>query len=48
MQTYNAEPGCVVKLRWPGLLEMTGTDSPRQLVRFVVDYLGEVDGRRRK
>ena len=47
MRTYNAEPGHAVKLRFYGFdgpLEMTGTDSPRQLVRFAVDYLTEIDG----
>jgi erythromycin esterase len=47
MRSYNAEPGHAVKLRFYGFdgpLEMTGTDSPRQLVRFAVDCLTEIDG----
>ncbi|HEX3314903.1 MAG TPA: erythromycin esterase family protein [Gemmataceae bacterium] len=47
IRTYNAEPTHAVKLRFYGFdgpLEMTGTDGPRQLVRFALDYLAEIDG----
>src|SRR5262249_3751832 len=47
MREYNAERGNQVNLRFYGLdgpTEMTGTDSPRQLLNFALDYLASVDG----
>jgi len=46
MRTYNADPSHSVKLRFYGFdspTEMTGSDSPRQLLHFVLDYLASVD-----
>lgn len=45
MREYNAIPTNPVKLRFYGFdspTEMTGTDSPRQLLLFVLDYLSLV------
>ncbi len=42
MKVYNADPSNPVKLQFYGFdspTEMTGTDSPRQLLHFVLDYL---------
>src|SRR5207248_5564457 len=47
MRRYNADPSHRVKLRFYGFdspTEMTGTDSPRQLLHFVLDYLTAIDG----
>lgn len=44
---YNADPGHRVKLRFYGFdspTEMTGTDSPGQVLHFVLDYLASIDG----
>jgi erythromycin esterase-like protein len=46
MRKYNADPSHPVKLRFYGFdapTEMTGSDSPRQLLHFVLDYLASVD-----
>jgi erythromycin esterase-like protein len=46
MRSYNAEPGNRAKLRFYGFdspTEMTGTDSPRQLLCFALDYLAALD-----
>jgi erythromycin esterase-like protein len=46
MRTYNAAPACRVQLRFYGFdspTEMTGTDSPRRLLEFVLDYLSALD-----
>lgn len=46
MRQYNAEPSQRVKLQFYGFdspTEMTSTDSPRQVLRFVLDYLDSVD-----
>jgi erythromycin esterase len=45
MRRYNADPAHPMKLRFCGFdspTEMTGTDSPRQLLHFVLDYLASV------
>jgi erythromycin esterase-like protein len=47
MRRYNAHPAHGVKLRFYGFdspTEMTGTDSPRQLLYFVLDYLATIGG----
>jgi erythromycin esterase len=47
MRRYNAGPAHRVKLRFYGFdspTEMTGTDSPRQLLHFVLDYLASIAG----
>jgi len=47
MRRYNAEAAHAVKLRFYGFdspTEMTGTDSPRRLLCFVLDYLDSVGG----
>jgi erythromycin esterase-like protein len=47
IRSYNAEPGRSQKLRFYGFdspTEMTGADSPRQLVEFVLDYLAQQRG----
>ncbi len=46
MQSYNASPLHDMKLRFYGFdspTEMTGTDSPRQVLTFVLDFLDSVD-----
>lgn len=46
MQEYNADPSHKVKLQFYGFdspTEMTGTDSPRQLLYFVLDYIASID-----
>jgi erythromycin esterase len=46
MRQYNADPSHRVKLRFYGFdspTEMMGTDSPRQVLHFVLDYLASVD-----
>jgi len=45
MRRYNADPAHPVPLRFYGFdspTEMTGTDSPRQLLHFVLDYLASI------
>lgn len=47
MRRYNADPFHRVTLRFYGFdspTEMMGTDSPRQALHFVLDYLASVDG----
>jgi erythromycin esterase len=47
MRRYNADPSRRVKLRFYGFdspTEMIGSDSPRQVVHFVLDYLASIDG----
>ena len=46
MRRYNADPSHRVKLRFYGFdspTEMTGTDSPGQVLHFVLDYLASID-----
>ncbi|AKB78747.1 hypothetical protein MSHOH_2264 [Methanosarcina horonobensis HB-1 = JCM 15518] len=46
MQEYNIDPSHQVKLQFYGFdspTEMTGTDSPRQVLHFVLDYLTSID-----
>lgn len=46
MRQYNADPAHDVKLQFYGFdspTEMTGTDSPRQLLSVMLDYLAEFD-----
>lgn len=46
MRDYNADPAHPVKLRFYGFdspTEMMGTDSPRQALYFVLEYLASVD-----
>lgn len=46
MRTYNVDPSHPVKLHFYGFdspTEMTGTDSPRQLLYLVLDYLAAFD-----
>ncbi|MEA2736089.1 MAG: erythromycin esterase, partial [Humisphaera sp.] len=46
MRRYNADPSHRIKLQFYGFdspTEMTGTDSPRQLINFVLDYLASMD-----
>jgi erythromycin esterase-like protein len=46
MREYNADPSHHVKLQFYGFdspTEMTGTDSPRQVLHFVLDYLTSID-----
>ena len=46
MRRYNADPSHRVKLQFYGFdspTEMTGTDSPRQVLHFVLDYLTTMD-----
>jgi erythromycin esterase len=43
---YNADPAHRIKLQFYGFdspTEMTGTDSPRQLLHFALDYFASVD-----
>jgi erythromycin esterase-like protein len=47
MRNYNASPAQRIKLRFYGAdspTEMTGTDSPRYVLRVVLDYLASIDG----
>lgn len=49
MRSYNAEPGHPIKLHFYGFdspTEMMGSDSPRQLLHFVLDYLAAIDSAR--
>jgi erythromycin esterase-like protein len=54
MRSYNAGPAHEVKLRFYGFdspTEMTGSDSPKAVLRFVLDYLDSIDtagGRERR
>ncbi len=46
MRRYNADPSHSVKLQFYGFdspTEMIGTDSPRQVLHFVLDYLSSID-----
>ena len=46
MRRYNAEPSHRVKLQFYGFdspTEMTGSDSPSQVLHFVLDYLASID-----
>ena len=46
MRDYNADPSHRLKLRFYGFdspTEMTGSDSPRQVLHFVLDYLASID-----
>ncbi len=46
MRQHNADPAHTVKLHFYGCdspTEMTGTDSPRQLLYFALDYLAALD-----
>jgi erythromycin esterase-like protein len=46
MRAYNADTTHRVKLQFYGFdspTEMTGTDSPRQVLHFVLDYLASID-----
>jgi erythromycin esterase len=46
MRRYNADPSQRVKLQFYGFdspTEMTGTDSPSQVLHFVLDYLASID-----
>jgi erythromycin esterase len=46
MRQYNADPAHSIKLHFYGFdspSEMTGTDSPAQVVYFVLDYLASID-----
>jgi erythromycin esterase-like protein len=46
MRRYNADPSHRVKLRFYGFdspTEMTGSDSPSQVLHFVLDYLASID-----
>ncbi len=46
MRHYNADPSHRLKLRFYGFdspTEMTGSDSPRQVLHFVLDYLASID-----
>ena len=47
MREYNADPSRPVPLRFYGFdspTEMMNTESPRQLLEFVLDYLAPIDG----
>jgi erythromycin esterase len=47
MRRYNTHPTHRIKLQFYGFdspTEMIGTDSPRQVLHFVLDYLASVDG----
>ncbi|MEJ2744919.1 MAG: erythromycin esterase family protein [bacterium] len=47
MRRYNTDPSHQTKLRFYGFdspTEMVGTDSPRQVLYFVLDYLAAIDG----
>src|SRR5436309_3617157 len=46
MRQYNTDPSHQVKLQFYGFdspTEMTGTDSPGQVLHFVLDYLSSID-----
>jgi erythromycin esterase len=46
MRRYNADPSHRVKLQFYGfdsLTEMTDSDSPSQVLHFVLDYLASID-----
>ena len=46
MRAYNADPSHRVKLHFYGFdspTEMTGSDSPRQVLHFVLEYLASID-----
>src|SRR6266496_5296904 len=46
MRRYNADPSHRVKLQFYGFdspTEMTSSDSPRQVLHFVLDYLASID-----
>ncbi len=46
MRAYNADSSHKIKLQFYGFdspTEMTGTDSPRQLLQFVLGYLASID-----
>jgi erythromycin esterase-like protein len=46
MRHYNADPTHRIKLRFYGFdspTEMMGSDSPRQILHFVLDYLASID-----
>lgn len=47
MRSYNGDPASEVKLHFYGFdspTEMTFSDSPRQVLHFVLDYLESIDG----
>jgi len=47
VRSYNADPAHPVKVRFCGFdspTEMTGTESPRQLLGLALDYLAAIDG----
>jgi len=47
MRRYNSDPAHRVKIQFYGFdspTEMTGSDSPRQVLHFVLDYLALIDG----
>jgi len=47
MRQYNANPDHPVRIQFYGFdspTEMMGTDSPRQVLTFVLDYLASIDG----
>jgi len=47
MRRYNADSSARVQLQFYGFdspTEMTGSDSPRQVLHFVLDYLASIDG----
>ncbi|MFO0809942.1 MAG: erythromycin esterase family protein [Gemmataceae bacterium] len=47
MRRYNADPNHRIQLQFYGFdspTEMVGSDSPRQLLHFVLDYLAAIDG----
>jgi len=51
IRAYNADPSHSLKIRFYGFdspTEMTGTDSPRQVLHFVLDYLASIDSNRGK
>jgi erythromycin esterase-like protein len=46
MRNYNADPSNTIKLRFYGFdspTEMSGGDSPRQVLHFALDYLASID-----
>jgi erythromycin esterase len=46
IRQYNADPTHCIKLQFYGFdspTEMTSTDSPRQLLHFVIDYFASID-----
>jgi erythromycin esterase len=51
IRAYNADASHRVKIRFYGFdspAEMTGTDSPSQVLHFVLDYLASIDSNRGK